>query len=689
MNVTHSRPGTLAQAFASARKLDWSQFEWQSAVRCTVGVAIVLFAGLVLGQPAISAFGAVGAVSVGFGSFQGAYRSRAAVMVWASAVMALSILAGSLAGHSNVASITAATVAAFAAGMLVSLGQAASFVGLQCVVAVLIATGFPADVREATLRAIVVLGGGLVQTTLVVAIWPLRRFSAERRAIASVYRSLANYALRIPDATPTAPEPHTLAMTQSPLRDPQPFARAGDVLVFQALLDESERIRTTLAGLATRHRRLLAANSACTNELARHVSRALLEIAAAVANAREPREDTPIWAPLEECARQLSNAAPVEALLGQVRAAWRTAGVMTAPAEKEPTKPRERHAPLRRQPPIRDGLTTLRANVTTRSAAFRHALRLAVTIAIGTAVYRFVHLDRGYWLPMTALIVLRPEFQETFSRALARVAGTIGGAFLATLLVYFYSPGPTGLTFLVVGFAWGCYAFIRANYVLFTVCLTGYVVFILTLSGVAEMTAATMRATYTIEGGALALAAYAIWPTWSASTVRVSLAAMLESHSSYLRALLGAYADPRTADLSRLAHIRSDARLVRSNTEAVVERMLAEPPGRSAMKARVAIGLLAALRRNALAGLALHAGVERGIPEPVRGVDALATEMTESLTALANAVRTGTPPPPLPPLRQTQRALSSGADALLGDETDLMVDSINTIAELLAADRED
>jgi hypothetical protein len=53
---------------------------------------------------------------------------------------------------------------------------------------------------------------------------------------------------------------------------------------------------------------------------------------------------------------------------------------------------------------------------------------------------------------------------------------------------------------------------------------------------------------------------------------------------------------------------------------------------------------------------------------------------------LADAVRTGSAPPPLPPLRQTQRALRGDADAAVGDETDLMVDSINTIAELLAAD---
>jgi hypothetical protein len=59
--------------------------------------------------------------------------------------------------------------------------------------------------------------------------------------------------------------------------------------------------------------------------------------------------------------------------------------------------------------------------------------------------------------------------------------------------------------------------------------------------------------------------------------------------------------------------------------------------------------------------------------------------MTASLASLAQAVRTGVAPPPLPALRQTQLALGA-TDALVDEETDLMVDSINTVAELLASD---
>ena len=45
--------------------------------------------------------------------------------------MALSIFAGSLAGHSDLASIVAATLAAFTCGLLVAVGPAAAFVALR------------------------------------------------------------------------------------------------------------------------------------------------------------------------------------------------------------------------------------------------------------------------------------------------------------------------------------------------------------------------------------------------------------------------------------------------------------------------------------------------------------------------------------------------------------------------------
>ena len=191
-----------------------------SALRCAVGVGVALGGALILNQPAAGVFLAVGAVSAGFGSFQGAYRSRAAIMLLAAAGMALSLFVGSLAGRSTIVDCAIAAAWGLGAGLLVAIGPAASFIGLQSTVAVLIATAYPADVTGAAGRALFVLAGGTIQTILVVMLWPLRRFHAERAVVSRVYNSLADYAESLAHTPDAPPEPHTLAGIRPLQTDP-------------------------------------------------------------------------------------------------------------------------------------------------------------------------------------------------------------------------------------------------------------------------------------------------------------------------------------------------------------------------------------------------------------------------------------------------------------------------------------
>jgi hypothetical protein len=664
----------------TAFDLDWSRFEGMAALRCTVGVAVPLLAGIAIGQPAVSAFGTVGAVSVGFGSFQGAYRSRAAVMLWAALGMAAAIVAGSLAGHDPAWSVAVAATFAFTAGLLVALGPAAAFVGLQSVVAVLVASGFPTSLSGAATRAGLVFAGGVAQTLLVVLLWPLRRFAAERAALADVYRSLSTYARGMNSGALAAPEPHTLAGMNAPSADPQPFARAGDVLVFQALFDEAERIRASLAALATRFDRDERGNDRCTTTLTNHVAGVLSEIAASLEEGRGPSSTSVDWAALDECARTLRQPEAAEAVLGQLRTAWR---LTTAPAAVA-AQAAARVPPLSVRPAISDALTTVSANLTPRSAPFRHALRLAVTVGVGTALYRSLGLSRGYWIPMTALLVLKPEFSDTFSRGLARVAGTVAGALLATAIVHAGPAGTGLLTMLVLSSVWACYAVFRINYALFAVFLTAYVVFILMLGGAPEMPTASARAIYTLSGGVLAAVAYAAWPTWAGASAPSALAAMMDAHRDYLDALLDAFSTERV-DPARLAALRAAGRLARSNAEATVERMFTEPRSRATLPYSAGVGVLAALRRNALAALALHAALERGGVARDPALIPLKAAIHDAFGIIARALREGTPPHDLPPLRRVERDAADGRADPLRTELDLIVDSVDTLAELLGA----
>lgn len=204
------------------------------------------------------------------------------------------------------------------------------------------------------------------------------------------------------------------------------------------------------------------------------------------------------------------------------------------------------------------------------------------------------------------------------------------------------------------------------------------------------------------------------------------LAALVAAQGRYGDALLTAYVDPSRRDRQRLRDLRGAARLARSNAEASVGRVVVEPRrALHAMHTDVALGVLAAARRYALAVLALHAHVPQlAASAPPAETAELAAALTAALRRgsdlLVAALREARPATTLPPLRDMQLALAAAlatdvsasaavigggagagasgttmpsgvqdADpsldaALLDVETDLMVDSVNSIADLLA-----
>jgi hypothetical protein len=144
-----------------------------------------------------------------------------------------------------------------------------------------------------------------------------------------------------------------------------------------------------------------------------------------------------------------------------------------------------------------------------RAAAGAYALRLLVTVVVASEVYRRLGIQSGYWVPMTALLVQKPAFYETLERGLMRVAGTICGATVATLLVrelaLHGSFGPWSLAGLTMFFAYWTFATLSVNYGLFSLFMTSYIVFLLSLNAIPGPEIAHRRAACTALGAGIAL----------------------------------------------------------------------------------------------------------------------------------------------------------------------------------------
>ncbi|HEX3437756.1 MAG TPA: FUSC family protein [Pseudacidobacterium sp.] len=139
------------------------------------------------------------------------------------------------------------------------------------------------------------------------------------------------------------------------------------------------------------------------------------------------------------------------------------------------------------------------------NSALPYSLRLAITLGVTTEIYRRLHFGSGYWIPMTALLVLKPGIKDTASRAIARMIGTLAGAILASFCIAHTTPAPLTLASFTLLFAWLSYGTVNVNYALFSVCVTGYIVFLLSLANVPGPLIAQRRAVCTAIGGLIAL----------------------------------------------------------------------------------------------------------------------------------------------------------------------------------------
>ena len=674
------------------------------AMRNTIGVTLPLVIGAATGSMAGGLIASSGALNVAFRDNQSPYPERGRHLLQASVIAGLAVFLGSLCGNSHWMAVMLATAWAFAAGMLVALGQAPGDLGTMSLVMLCVYSGVPLPLHQAALSGLAAFGGGLLQTGLAVALWPLGRYAPERRALGALFSTLAGTATSPPaDAGQALP-----ATAQSNQAQTTLAALAREETVeserFQMLLSQAERIRMSLFTLARLRIRIERDRPAAgeleildrTFELPARILQALGE---ALTSGRTPADHSEECRELDELAdqlRALNTASPsleaklddarrqIDALVGQLRSAIDLASNATPAGSTEfARRESKKHWTLQ----WRGTIATLRANLNVESAAFRHVVRLAVSIAAGDALAMNLGLSRSYWIAMTIALVLKPDFGSTFSRGVLRLGGTLGGVVFATGLFHAL---PQSLWVQIATIA--ALMFVLrwiggANYGIFAVAVTALVVYLLALKGtVTPGDAMRARAINTMIGGAIALIAYAAWPTWERHQVADAMAQMLDKFRAYFHELDGSYRrnDPYAAALDRA---RVAGRLARTNLEASIERAMGEP-GISAERVSLLKAMLASSHRLAYALLALEAGIAGSSWAPPRDAfGPFARDVELTLYHLASALRgSRIEASALPDLREDHHALIHSSDsqtdryALVNVETDRITNSLNTLS---------
>lgn len=146
--------------------------------------------------------------------------------------------------------------------------------------------------------------------------------------------------------------------------------------------------------------------------------------------------------------------------------------------------------------------------VARRRAGLVYALTSGLALTMADLLAHALPMANSYWVPMTVVLVLRPDTWETSARTMTRLVGTLGDAVLLTLLMALLRPSPPVVIVLIGISAWCCFALQRVNYGLLSFGVTSYVVLLFALAGLPEPVVALHRTIATALGGVIALIAH-------------------------------------------------------------------------------------------------------------------------------------------------------------------------------------
>jgi uncharacterized membrane protein YccC len=715
-NKSESAPMRPLQAlWQIVTHVDRSKINIAQALRNTLGVVAPLIVGQMMGMPRGGLAMASGALNVSYSDGSDPYEKRAKRMLASTVWCSVAVLLGGLTADSNVVSVAMATTWAFIAGMLVALGTTAADVGVISTVVLVIYAAQPLTPRQAVEAAGLALCGGLLQILLSIALWPVRRYEPERRSLSALYAGLALIATHPSEATSAPLGTREIARAHEALSNLATNMSLA-ALRYRSLLSQAERIRLSLVTLARLRHRLTRENAfhpaiAALDQYRQNASYLLEAVAQSLSTGKEPglqADRLVLGVALAQrlavedsaAAQTFSNAVlrdmkfQADALGGQLRAAIELARNAT-PQGEESFEKREAEQPLWLR--FTGRLATLRANLSFDSVVFRHAVRMTLCVAAGDAIGRVLHPYRAYWIPMTIVLVLKPEFAVTFSRGVLRIAGTLAGLLLATALFHFL-PIHTAAEIALIGLFTFLMRWVGpANYGIFGVTISALVVMLISIAGVAPKEVIQARAVNTVLGGVFALAAYAAWPSWERNRIPELFAALLEAYRKSFGAIGGELLDPKPDSGRKRERTRQAARTARSNLETSLERLAAEP-GITSERLSQVNAMLASSHRFAHAMMALEAGIPatsaRGQTQPPPRPEfrkfAEAVEMT--LKLLADKIRgEKVVERDFPDLRESYLRLASSGDprleryALTNVEADRMTNSLNTLREQVFA----
>ncbi len=658
----------------------------ETLVRPVVGavtalpVVVVFALGLALGSPRAAIAMALGANLIAVVSLVGAPRLSLRLALIDAVAMGLSVFVGSVTGPYPWLHALVLVPWCFATGMLVVFGQTQATVGTQAIIAFLVIGRFPEAPPASVHTALLVIGGSLVEVLALITLRLPPSLHHQRSRLADTFDALAEVTLREPHRS-TIDVAASLDDAGRTLSSPSLFGRT-DARELRSVLDQARRIRLELSTIAGLRARLSAAGNigAATtiDECLADAAQVLRAIASAL---RHPGQAT-TWqaaaAAYRERLAQLERAfdrddssrdlgaehcvAALSAIGGQMRAAGNLVEAAGSVGVRKAWRPSIAIPTIREPGRLRRDADVVLESLHRDSPAFRHAIRLAVAVPASAVLAAWLSLPRGFWVPYAVAVILKPDYSTLFGRGIGRIVGTLLGVTLAAILISGLHPGLPLTTVLVALTAWAAYSTWMASFPVGVGFVTALALILLSTALPNPVSTAADRLIDVLLGGAIAAAAYLIWPTSPRAAVGAAQSELFAALGSYL-GLVFDVVEARPVESGVIASGSRANRVAWTTAEAAVGRAIQEPSS-TRIDPSQGRSLIAAALRIVRATHALRIEAEQGTTtRSFTELDALRGGLLDALAALAESLA-NRPPRPLPDLRLLYRAMEQSVDGI-------------------------
>lgn len=537
--------------------------------RSLAGVALIAVVAVLWGPP-----GAVPAVvgTAAFAAataFQDSPRSRVPLVYLVSTLSGLAVLLGALTSAYSVLFVVVVALWCFGAAMLWTHGPNAGLIGAASAALLVVAPPVAPTLATTIVTPGLAVAGGLIQA-LIIAVWPPQRWRTQRDALVAAYRSLAADARNLGDGSTgkgwtVDTEPLVALREAFTTGDGTKRRRSA---VYRGWYALPERIAATLND---------AAGVPRSDALSRVLEEAAATMTAVADTSRSGRVGTDVAiGRFDSVAKDAvgSESGVVQrlsALLHEV-VAMRLGDFV--PSTPDAVRLRRPELPTS----VRSAIRGVRSHLMWHSPVLRHAVRLAVAVALACGIDRYAEAPYSYWIPLAVLMVLRPETAHTYTRCVGRLAGTVAGIVVASALLFVVDssvPVSTVLAVIAIGITYVVPGF---GYVAISAAVTTSAVFLLDAGHADVPPSMSDPLLAALVGGGLAVIAHVVLPDDELTRLAQRAGELLKTEIDYAATVIKGYVHELDSPADEVTSAWQRAYRARAAFEATTGAMRLESP---------------------------------------------------------------------------------------------------------------